>query len=108
MVHFIVKRSEGILQRIESFSLETADRRLAEALLLFSERNGHETEAGSVEMIAFTHELLAQYVSTTREHVTLLMNQFRHEGYLRYSRKGIVLRPEMLREWLKRSLPLAA
>jgi CRP-like cAMP-binding protein len=103
-----VQRSEGFLRRIQSFSLGTTDRRLAEALLHFSERIGHETEVGSVEMIAFTHELLAQYISTTREQVTLLMNQFRHEGYVRYSRKGIVLRPEMLREWLRRSLPLAA
>jgi CRP/FNR family transcriptional regulator, cyclic AMP receptor protein len=108
LVQFIVQRSESFLQRIQSFSLGTTDRRLAEALLHFSERIGHETEGGAVEMIALTHELLAQYISTTREQVTLLMNQFRHDGYLRYSRKGILLRPDMMRQWLRSSLPLAA
>ena len=42
-------------------------------------------------MIPFTHELLSQYVGTSREIVTHYMNQFRRQGYLRYSRKGILL-----------------
>jgi len=30
------------------------------------------------------------------------MNQLRREGYLQYSRKGIAINRDSLREWLKR------
>jgi len=68
----------------------------------FSERLGRETGDGSVDMMPFTHELLSQYVGTSREIVTHYMNQLRRQGYLKYSRKGISLNREALREWLKR------
>ena len=87
--------------RIESFSVDNIARRLARALIRFSERLGHQTEDGSVQMIPFTHELLSQYVGTSREIVTHYMNQFRRQGYLRYSRKGILLHRDALREWLR-------
>ena len=60
-----------------------------------------KNDDGSVQMIPFTHELLSQYVGTSREIVTHYMNQFRRQGYLRYSRKGIMLYRDALREWLK-------
>ena len=50
----------------------------------------------------FTHELLSQYVGTSREIVTHYMNQLRRQGYLKYSRKGISLNREALRDWLRR------
>ena len=46
--------------RIESFSIDNIARRLARALIRFSERLGHVAENGSVQMIPFTHELLSQ------------------------------------------------
>jgi CRP/FNR family cyclic AMP-dependent transcriptional regulator len=100
LLQLSVKRSLYFGERIESFSMDNISRRLARALLHFSERMGHEIEDGSVRMVAFTHELLGQYVGTSREIVTQYMNQFRRQGYLDYSRKGIVLRPEMVRGWL--------
>jgi len=45
-----------------------------------------------------THELLSRYVATSRELVTQRMNEFRRLGYVRYSRKEIVLYPEALRK----------
>jgi CRP-like cAMP-binding protein len=54
-------------------------------------------------MAPLTHELLAQYVGTSREIVTHYMNQFRKEGYLQYSRRGIVLDRHALGEWLRQS-----
>ena len=42
---------------------------------------------------------LGQFVGTTREIVTHYMNQFRRQGYLRYSRTGIILYRDALREW---------
>jgi len=52
-------------------------------------------------MMALTHELLSQYVGTSREIITHYMNQFRRDGYLRYSRKGILLHRDAMRDWLR-------
>ena|SRR5882672_1616290 len=67
-------------------------------------RAGQTKKDGSVQMIPFTHKLLAQYVGTSREVITLFMNRFRREGYLNYSRKGnIVIHRDALAEWLRES-----
>jgi CRP/FNR family cyclic AMP-dependent transcriptional regulator len=101
LLQLLVQRSMDFGYRIESFSVDNIARRLARSLIRFSERLGSKNEDGSVQMIPFTHELLSQYVGTSREIVTHYMNQFRRQGYLRYSRKGIMLYRDALREWLK-------
>ena len=93
--------------RLHSLASEPAPRRLVHTLIRFSERLGQTNEDGSVQMIPFTHKLLAQYVGTSREAITLFMNRFRREGYLNYSRKGnIVIHRDALAEWLRQ--PTAA
>src|ERR1051326_4466015 len=89
LLQILVQRTVDFTHRIESFSLDNIARRLARSLIRFSERLGVEEPDGSVRMAPFTHELLSQYVGTSREIVTHYMNQFRRQGYLRYSRKGI-------------------
>jgi CRP-like cAMP-binding protein len=101
LLQLLVQRSMDFGYRIESFSVDNIARRLARSLIRFSERLGSRNEDGSVQMIPFTHELLSQYVGTSREIVTHYMNQFRRQGYLRYSRKGIMLYRDALKEWLK-------
>jgi CRP/FNR family cyclic AMP-dependent transcriptional regulator len=103
LLQFLVQRSIDFVSRIEAFAVDNIARRLARALIRFSERFGHNAEDGSVRMIPFTHELLAQYVGTSREIVTHYMNQFRREGYLEYSRQGILLRVDALRDWLRQN-----
>lgn len=102
LVQLLVHRSMDFGTRIESFSIDNIGRRLVRSLVRFSERLGREAADGSVDMMPFTHELLSQYVGTSREIVTHYMNQLRRQGYLKYSRKGITLNREALREWLKR------
>jgi CRP/FNR family transcriptional regulator len=101
LLQLLVQRSMDFGYRIESFSVDNIARRLARTLIRFSERLGSKNDDGSIQMIPFTHELLSQYVGTSREIVTHYMNQFRRQGYLRYSRKGIMLYRDALREWLK-------
>jgi len=103
LVQILVQRTIAFTARIESFGVDNIQRRLARSLILFSERFGTTEENGSVRMVPFTHELLAQYVGTSREIVTHYMNQFRRQGYLRYSRKGIILYREAFREWLRQN-----
>jgi CRP/FNR family cyclic AMP-dependent transcriptional regulator len=76
-------------------------RRLARSLIRFSERLGSPQEDGTVCLPPFTHELLAQYVGTTREIITHYMIQFRRAGYVRYSRQNMALHQDALRDWLR-------
>ena len=108
LLQLLVQRSMDFGSRIESFSVDNIARRLARALIRFSERLGHQDADGSVQMIPFTHELLSQYVGTSREIVTHYMNQFRRQGYLRYSRKGILLHRDALKDWLRQDSSEAA
>jgi CRP/FNR family transcriptional regulator len=98
-----VQRTLDLTQRIESFSADNIARRLARSLIRFSERLGTVEADGSVHMSAFTHELLSQYVGTSREIVTHYMNQFRRMGYLQYSRRGIVLYRDAFQQWLRQN-----
>jgi len=108
LLQLLVQRSMDFGSRIESFSVDNIARRLARALIRFSERLGHQADDGSVQMIPFTHELLSQYVGTSREIVTHYMNQFRRQGYLSYSRKGILLHRDALKDWLRQESSAAA
>jgi CRP-like cAMP-binding protein len=101
LLQILVQRSIDFGRRIESFSVDNIERRLARTLVRFSERLGRNATDGSVEMMPFTHELLSQYVGTSREIVTHYMNQFRRQGYLRYSRRGIFLSRDAMRKWLQ-------
>src|SRR5436189_4315954 len=103
LLQILVQRSIEFGHRIESFSVDNIARRLARTLLRFSERLGHSMEDGSIQMMPFTHELLSQYVGTSREIVTHYMNEFRRQGYLRYSRKGIILYKDAFKEWLRQN-----
>jgi CRP/FNR family cyclic AMP-dependent transcriptional regulator len=95
----MVRRTVEFGTRMTSFSTETIPHRLTRTLLAFGERFGAKSDDGSIRMDAFTHELLAQYIGTSREIVTHYMSQFRREGYVQYSREGIWLLQPALKEW---------
>jgi CRP/FNR family cyclic AMP-dependent transcriptional regulator len=102
LLQILALRLVDLKDRLHSLASDSAPRRLVHTLIRFSERLGQTNEDGSVRMIPFTHELLAQYVGTSREAITLFMNRLRRQGYLTYSRKGsIVIRRDALAEWLR-------
>jgi CRP/FNR family transcriptional regulator, cyclic AMP receptor protein len=103
LLQIFVQRTADFSQRIESFAVDNIPRRLARSLIRFSERLGSPQEDGSTRMPPFTHELISQYVGTSREIVTHYMNQFRRQGYLRYSRKGIILYRDPFQQWLQQA-----
>ena len=103
LLQILAQRSAEFSRRIASFSIDTIERRLAHCLLRFSERLGTLEEDGSVRMMPFTHSLLSQYVGTTREIVSQHMNRFRRQGYVTYSRHGILLYRDALKATLDRS-----
>jgi CRP/FNR family transcriptional regulator, cyclic AMP receptor protein len=97
------KRAIALTERLESLSTERIDRRVARTLIHFAEQFGKPREDGGLEMEPLTHELLAQYVGTSRELVTLQMTNLRRQGYLQYSRRSIVLYRDALREWIRQN-----
>jgi CRP/FNR family cyclic AMP-dependent transcriptional regulator len=97
LLQLMVQRSADFVTRIESLSADDMSHRLARALVRFA---GSPGEDGTTPLIPFTHALLSQYVGTSREIVTHHMNRFRRNGYLSYSRKGILLRGDALHKWL--------
>ena len=103
MVQVLGHRSLEFMRRIESFSLEDIGQRLSASLIRFADRMGERQEDGSVQMLPLTHETLAQYVGTSREIVTHYMNRLRRNGYIRYTRKNIVLYRDALRESLRQA-----
>lgn len=103
LLQILSQRALDFAHRIESFAVDNISRRLARSLIRFSERLGTPHEDGSVHMVSFTHEMLAQYVGTSREIVTHYMNEFRRQGYLQYSRKGIILYRDAFKDWLRQS-----
>ena len=103
LMQILAQRSMDFTHRIESFSVDNIARRLARSLIRFSDRLGVTEEDGSVRIVPFTHELLSQYVGTSREIVTHYMNQFRRQGYLKYSRKGIILQRDAFQDWLRQN-----
>lgn len=98
LLQLAVGRSLDFGNRIQSFSLENIEHRLVGALLRFAKRLGAPAANGGVEMIAFTHELISQYVGTSREIVTHYMNALRRKRCLDYSRKSIVVFERELNE----------
>ena len=75
------------------------DRRLALALVRFAERFGKPQEDGGLKMEPLTHELLAQYVGTSRELITCHMAKLRQLGMLQYSRRSIVVYRHAMRDF---------
>jgi len=100
LLQVMVQRNLGFTQRIESLCVENIGQRVARALLRLADRMGSQEKDGSLRMLPLTHELLAQYVGTSREVVTMHMNRLRRLGYVRYSRKTIVLYRDALKDWL--------
>lgn len=108
LVQVLAQRNAEFSSRIESLSLDSIERRLARTLVRFSERLGKPEEDGSVKLMPLTHELLSRYVGTSREIVTQYMNRFRKQGYVSYSRHGIVLNGDNLKTMFDKLTPAEA
>jgi len=101
LVQVMVERCQDFKERLQSFALEKTPGRVARSLLRFAGRVGVPQNDGSVRIPPLTHKAIAEYVGTSREIVTSQMNLLRQRGYLTYSRKGINIYPDPLREYLQ-------
>jgi CRP/FNR family transcriptional regulator len=100
LLQILAQRTVDLTHHIERLAKESIRRRLARSLMRFSERLGTRAADGSTRMMPLSHQSLSQHIGTSREVVTSHMNHFRRQGYLNYSRGGIVLYPEGLAIWI--------
>jgi len=101
LMQMLVKRTLDYEERIQSFALDKTPERIAASLLRFAGRLGTQNDEGWVRIPPLTHQLISEYVGTSREIVTFQLNHLRQKGYLRYSRQGIQVSTDPLRNHLK-------
>ncbi len=101
LIQMLAKRTLEYGERIETFAFDKTAERIVSSLLRFADRLGAQSEDGSVRIPPLTHQVISEYVGTSREIVTFQMNRLRQEGFLHYSRKGIQLYTDALRGRLK-------
>lgn len=101
LLQMLVKRGLDYEERLQSFALDKTPERVVRSLLRFAERLGARSEDGSIRIPPLTHQVISEYVGTSREIVTFQMNRLRQKGCLRYSRKGIQVYTDALDEYLQ-------
>jgi CRP/FNR family transcriptional regulator len=100
-IQMLTRRLADCEARIESLNREKCHERIIRGLLRFAHRLGEAAEDGSVRIPPLSQQLISEYVGTSREIVTLHMNQLRQQGLMRYSRKGINVYPDALARQLQ-------
>jgi CRP-like cAMP-binding protein/DNA-binding CsgD family transcriptional regulator len=87
--------------RLESFAAGDIKQRLVRALIHLAERLGQPAKDGSVHITGLRHEILSEYVISSRGSVTHWLKYFRRKGLLDYNRHRLWVFPPALAEWLK-------
>jgi CRP-like cAMP-binding protein len=89
LIEMGVARCIELVKRLDALANERTPARVTRAIADFGERLGTLAEDGTVHVAPLTHQLIAEYVGTSREIVTFQMNHLRKLGLIRYSRRGI-------------------
>jgi ATP/maltotriose-dependent transcriptional regulator MalT len=87
--------------RLESFAAGDIKQRLARSLLHMADRLGQPAKDGLVHITGLRHEILSEYVVSSRVSVTHWLKYFRRQGLLDYNRNRLRVFPTALAEWLK-------
>lgn len=101
LIQMLVERCLDLEERLQSLAVDKTPQRVALILLRFAGRLGKRGSDGASRIPPFTHQLLSEYLGTSREIVTFQMNRLRQQGLLRYSRKGIEVFEDALGEHLR-------
>lgn len=105
LLRVVCRRLMDYQDQVASLSFDTVSRRLAKELVRLGEAAAGAAPVSDAQPVTgWTHEDLAALVGSTREVVTLLMNQFRDSGMIDYRRQSIVVLPRRLQEFLAREI----
>ncbi len=104
MLQIMLQRSESFQRRIQSLVTEKIPRRTARALLHFADRLGETRRDGSICIPWMSHQMLSEFVGTSREMVSSCMSKFRRQGLVCYrSNRDITVHYDDLRNWLNQN-----
>ena len=88
---------------VASLAFDEVRERLVKEMLRLSEMPARQPKSGAVELpVHLTHQELANLVSTTRDNVTRIMNEFRKDGLIAYGREKILIFPDRMENYLRR------
>jgi CRP/FNR family transcriptional regulator, cyclic AMP receptor protein len=88
-------------ERVAQLVFDDTRQRLAKQLL--SLNRSFNVDGETEQPITLTHEELAHLVNTTRERVTLVLNEFRRMGLVEYSTASIRVFPDRTENYLRRN-----
>jgi len=93
LMQMLARRSMEFGSRLENCLGRKTDGRLLHCLIRLSERSRTPGTGGRVHLSPLSHQLLSEYVGSSRDIVTLSMQKLRQQGILDYSHQEIVLMP---------------
>jgi len=97
---YFAQRCIELLTRIEALAFRKTKERVMLALVQLAEGLGMPAEGG-LRLAPMTHQMIAEYVGTSREIVTSHMSEVRRMGLLEYNRKYIQVDVRGMREALR-------
>ena len=106
LMQSLVQRGLKLKERLRDIASEKTPARVALALLTMAEESGTQAEDGALCFPSLTHQCISEVVGTSREIVTAEMGRLRRLALVNYSRKGIRVYPEALRDYIQTSARL--
>ena len=90
--------NEQMRERIVTVATQKTGTRVSVALVQLAHEIGESRSDGACRVNGLTHQVLAEYIGTSREIVTCEMNRLRTQGYVQYCRRYIDVYADALAE----------
>jgi CRP-like cAMP-binding protein len=101
LARYFVRQCLALQDRIEATALHKVPERVLFAFAQLAELLGTPQPDGAMRVDSLTHQMIADYVGTSREIVTFQMNRFRRLGLIRYNRRYIDVYSGAVKEALR-------
>ncbi len=102
MMQMILKRKKEVQDRLESVLYKDTKTRIIEFLLNSLEETGIKNDNVYIVPNMQTHQSIANWVSTSRQTVTLLLNELKEKSIIEFDRKTLTIKDlESLKLYLK-------
>lgn len=98
----MVRQCLELADRMQSLALYNTPERVMLALAELAHRTGVDLPDGFTRFETLTHQILSEYVGTSREVATFQLNRLRTLGFIRYSRRYMDLSLAKLEAALRR------
>ncbi len=98
---FLSEHIKDLKQELADFGHAGSYERLAKILLKLAREHGAATEGGVLIQLPVTHEILADMIGSSRETVTIYLNQLKKEGLVVVKGRKIIVKIEETRQYLQ-------